>query len=72
MSATIIDMTHRLSRQSLRATSDAESSALSELRRARIRIAQLEANLTQAMRDSLDHFNRARDAEQRLAELEDA
>lgn len=40
-----------------------------ELRRARIRIAQLEANLTEAMRDSLMNFNRARDAERRLEDL---
>lgn len=38
-----------------------------ELRRARIRIAQLEASLTEAMRDSLTNFNRARAAERTLA-----
>ncbi|MEM6660849.1 MAG: hypothetical protein AAF666_01610 [Pseudomonadota bacterium] len=42
---------------------------MSELRRARVRIVQLERNLTEAMRDSLTHFNRARDAERRLEEL---
>lgn len=41
-----------------------------ELRRARIRIAQLEASLSEAMRDSLANFNRARDAERSLAELQ--
>lgn len=40
-----------------------------ELRRARIRIAQLEASLSEAMRDSLANFNRARDAERSLEEL---
>ena len=40
-----------------------------ELRRARIRIAQLEASLTEAMRDNLANFNRARQAERRLEEL---
>ncbi|MFK7942944.1 MAG: hypothetical protein AB8B85_08555 [Paracoccaceae bacterium] len=40
-----------------------------ELRRARIRIAQLETSLTEAMRDNLSNFNRARDAERQLKEL---
>ncbi|MEL7470811.1 MAG: hypothetical protein ACFB03_06295 [Paracoccaceae bacterium] len=44
-----------------------QRTTLAELRRARIRIAQLEASLTEAMRDSLANFNRARDAEQMLA-----
>ncbi|MEM7057067.1 MAG: hypothetical protein AAF557_05715 [Pseudomonadota bacterium] len=69
MSATIIELTPHLSRSLHRAVPDAEISALSELRRARIRIAQLEANLAQAMNDSLMHFNRARHAERKLAEL---
>ncbi|MEM1160708.1 MAG: hypothetical protein AAGJ28_07225 [Pseudomonadota bacterium] len=70
MSARVIDLTSRqdfINRP--RATPDAEEAALSELRRARVRIVQLERNLTEAMRDSLTHFNRARDAERRLEEL---
>lgn len=47
---------------------DTRDDARLELRRARIRIAQLEASLTQAMRDSLTNFNRARAAERALAE----
>ncbi|MEM9060174.1 MAG: hypothetical protein AAGD13_06890 [Pseudomonadota bacterium] len=50
------------------ALEDDERTTLAELRRARIRIAQLEASLTEAMRDSLANFNRARDAERMLAE----
>ena len=46
-----------------------DTSQSQELRRARIRIAQLEASLSEAMRDSLVNFNRARDAERSLAEL---
>ena len=69
MSATIIELTPHLSHPPTRAVPDAEAAALSELRRARIRIAQLEANLAQAMRDSLTHFNRARLAEQKFAEF---
>lgn len=41
-----------------------------ELRRARIRISQLETSLTEAMRDNLANFNRAREAERRLEELQ--
>ena len=48
---------------------DAEMLSL-ELRRARIRIAQLEASLTEAMRDNLANFNRAREAERRLEKVE--
>ena len=70
MSAKIIVLNPHLSPRNGRAVHDAEASALAELRRARIRIAQLEANLTQAMQDSLNHFNRARDAERMLEELE--
>jgi hypothetical protein len=52
-----------------RVTADVEASALVELRRARTRIAQLERNLTQAMRDSLANYERARQAERRLAKF---
>lgn len=69
MSATIIDLASRHVRRTARATRDAEASAISELRRARIRIAQLEASLTQAMRDNLTNFNRAKDAERELETL---
>ena len=41
----------------------------SELRRARIRIAQLEAALAKAMKDSLMNFDRARAAERKLYEV---
>ncbi len=44
-------------------------SAVNELRRARIRIAQLEASLSEAMRDSLANFNRARAAERSLEQM---
>ena len=50
---------------------ETEHSVVNELRRARIRIAQLEASLTEAMQDSLANFNRARDAERSLMEYED-
>mgnify|MGYP005730776667 CR=1 FL=1 len=48
---------------------ESEASVLMELHRARIRIAQLERDLLQAIRDSVAHYDRARDAERRLAEL---
>lgn len=40
-----------------------------DLRRARIRIAQLEASLAEALRDNVLHYDRAREAELRLSEL---
>ena len=69
MTATIIDLASRHSVRAPQRTADAEESALVELRRARIRIAQLEASLTQAMRDNLTNFNRARAAERQLEDL---
>ena len=54
-----------------RATGSEEKKVRNELRRARIRIAQLEASLTQAMCDNLANFVRARDAERLLAERGD-
>jgi hypothetical protein len=45
---------------------ESHQTMLVELRRARIRIAQLEASLTKAMRDNLNNFNRAREAERKL------
>lgn len=72
MSATIIDLAGKRAFATIkRAVPDAEGAAITELRRARLRIAQLERNLTQAMRDSLSNYNRARDAERRLADLVD-
>jgi len=47
----------------------AEDSATRELRRARLRIAQLERSLAQTIHDSLVNFNRARQAERQLADL---
>ena len=66
MSAKIIVLNPHMNRINQRAVSDAETSALAELRRARIRIAQLESSLTQAIQDSLNHYNRAREAERIL------
>lgn len=69
MSAVVVDLATRRPTEFKRATTDASDCAITELRRARIRIAQLEASLTQAMRDSLTNFNRAREAEKRLEDL---
>lgn len=41
-----------------------------ELRRARVRILQLESSLTAALRDSVRHHDRAMDAERRLESLQ--
>jgi arginine deiminase len=41
-----------------------------ELRRARIRILQLESSLTSALRDAVRHHDRALDAERNLEELQ--
>lgn len=49
---------------------ESDRTATAELRRARIRIAQLEASLSEAMRDSLANFNRARDAERTLQQMQ--
>ena len=67
MSATIITLPRH--HPSSDTTSDRDGSLFVELRRARIRIAPLEASLTEAMRDNLANFNRARDAERRLEEM---
>ena len=70
MTAMIIDLAQRREIATVRNdAARAEASAMIELRRARLRIAQLERNLTQAMRDSLTNYERARKAERRLAEL---
>lgn len=66
MSAKIISLPLRA--HTVHPGENAQDDARLELRRARIRIAQLEASLTQAMRDSLTNFNRARAAERELAE----
>ena len=71
MSATIIDLSGRREFSGAgRANNNAESAALCELRRARLRIAQLERNLTTAMRDSLMNYKRAREVERILADFE--
>ena len=70
MTATVISLPRRPGSLPAQPSGEAEQRALSaELRRARIRIAQLEASLTEALRDNVMHFDRARQAEQRLAEL---
>ena len=68
MSAKIISLPFA-DRVEKRDVEEHDTSQSQELRRARIRIAQLEASLSEAMRDSLVNFNRARDAERSLAEL---
>ena len=71
MSATIIDLSGRREFSAAgRANNSAESAAMCELRRARLRIAQLERNLTTAMRDSLMNYKRAREVERLLADFE--
>ena len=69
MTATVIALHPRHPQPTRIPPEIAEQSMIVELRRARIRIAQLEASLTRAMRDSLTNFNRARDAERRLDDL---
>lgn len=71
MSATIIDLSGKREFSGAgRANNDAESAAQEELRRARLRIVQLERNLTTAMRDSLKNYKRAREVERLLQERE--
>lgn len=48
---------------------NARQSLQAELRRARIRIAQLETSLEEAMRDNLANYNRAREAERLLDQM---
>ena len=67
MSATIISLPRHHSPET--SAKDPDASLFVELRRARIRIAQLEASLTEALRDNLANFNRARDAERRLEDM---
>lgn len=70
MTATVISLPRRPGCMPTHSQEGAEERALrAELRRARIRIAQLESSLTEALRDNVLHFERARDAEQRLADL---
>ncbi len=70
MSATIIELSERRGlNTAARAVPNVERSAIGELRRARLRIAQLERNLTTAMRDSLSNYKRACDAERRLEDV---
>jgi hypothetical protein len=70
MTATVISLMKHQGRAGLRPMEQTGDQALrTELRRARVRIAQLEASLAEALRDNLDHFERARAAERRLEEL---
>jgi hypothetical protein len=70
MTATVISLPRRPGCTPAQPLEGAEERALrAELRRARIRIAQLEASLTEALRDNVQHFERARAAEQRLTDL---
>ncbi len=70
MTATVISLPRRPGSTPAQPMGGAEERALrAELRRARVRIAQLEASLTEALRDNVQHFERARDAELRLADL---
>lgn len=66
MTATIITMPRQTSETRLAAPRCEQDSVMVELRRARIRIAQLEASLTETMRDNLANYNRAREAERAL------
>jgi NADP-dependent 3-hydroxy acid dehydrogenase YdfG len=70
MTATVISLPGRRQRTMPRDAAAASDRALrAELRRARIRIAQLEASLAEALRDNVAHHDRAREAELRLADL---
>jgi hypothetical protein len=70
MTATVISLASRRQHCLPSESAGAGERALrAELRRARIRIAQLESSLTEALRDNVAHFERAREAEARLAEL---
>lgn len=70
MTATVISLPNRRDHLAPQGAAEAGDRALrAELRRARVRIAQLEASLTEALRDNVTHFDRAREAESRLAEL---
>jgi arginine deiminase len=69
MTATVIRLPLRPARAPARPAAQPEDRALkTELRRARVRIAQLEASLAEALRDNVKHHERARQAEQRLAD----
>lgn len=70
MTATVISLMRHQGRFAPQPSRNAEEQALrAELRRARIRIAQLESSLAEALRDNLVHHERAREAERRLEEL---
>ncbi len=70
MTATVISLPSRRQQLAPRDPATANDQALrAELRRARIRIGQLEASLAEALRDNVLHYDRAREAELRLAEL---
>jgi hypothetical protein len=69
MTATVIRLPRRPGRLPAQPSPAGDRALRAELRRARIRIAQLEASLAEALRDNVLHFDRARNAEQRLADL---
>lgn len=70
MTATVIRLPRRPGCAPAQRVEGGEERALrAELRRARIRISQLEASLTEALRDNVVYFERARVAETRLADL---
>lgn len=66
MTATIITLPRQVAPARVEHPDSSDGSIMVELRRARIRIAQLEATLTATMRDNLANYNRARDAERKL------
>ena len=67
MTATVIQFADR--RPPLMTPEERDRALHAELRRARIRIRQLEIGLAEALRDALAQHDRARAAERRLAEL---
>lgn len=66
MSAKIIELAGRSDLRTAARPADSNQRLVGELRRARMRIAQLERSLTVAIQDSLTNYNRAREAERRL------
>jgi hypothetical protein len=69
MTATVISLRSRRQPLAPRDPAANDRALSAELRRARVRIAQLEASLAEALRDNVAHHGRAREAELRLAEL---
>jgi hypothetical protein len=70
MTATVISLYRGPDHLPVPTSAETEARALrGELRRARTRIAQLEASLAEVLRDNVVHFERARKAEQDLTDL---